>query len=312
MITTLVTINVADGDLLSWMDKDLPTPTELISVNNYSAAYWNDQDRRTAYNITYAIDGYFCTKDGKAYLHDMAARIAYTLNGSYTLSKVETSSQYIYTLDRFTHLDRVPTLERDVETNAWNGSRNEIWNALRYKAYQMKRNGILDLEALTVYGNRVSNGSEHIKYLAKNVYAWTDERYTFRPQPTMTRTEACKIATQTRMTRTKDAVFSALKHRETFFSSLSISSMSETFSISRTSFYKYEEIHRLLKEVAKAYNTGTTPYGTEMDSYLESMKREVRRVFMSVGSAFLDSIEDDRQLLREKIPIYTSNTKEIQ
>ncbi len=272
MTATAVSIMVKNGDHSDWMDFDLPIPSSFDGANS-------------SYIIKYHIDGYFGTSKSKQYLHDIAERIANTLGGTYRIQQEDTDSQYLYKLSRFEHLERAPSYTRDLETNAYNGSRNEIFQALRQKAYQMKRNGTLDLESLVIYGNYISNRSEHIKYLAKNVYSWTEEKYQPRPQPRMTRIEACKIATAERVKRTKEAVTNALKWKDTFFDSITDTSLAKAFNVSRNSFYKYQAAAELLSQAAEALRAGVTPYGTEMNSYLERVQNSAKRLFRSTKTA---------------------------
>ena len=259
---------------MDWMDSDLPTPHEVERTPVYSNPHWS-KEYPNAYKITYLIDGYFGTAKGKAYLYDICSRIAYTLNGSYELDQVEINSPYIYKLERFNHLERIPTFNQQLEINAMNGSRHEIFDALRYKAYEMKRAGTLNLDALINYGNRITNRSEHIKYLAKNVYEWTKEKYTPRPAPTMTRTEACRIATQTRVNRTKQAIRNAIRYKEIFFDEISNTQLAKTFSISRTSLWKYLQIEEMIKYASSLLQRVKTPYAIEMNGYLEEIKESL-------------------------------------
>ncbi len=278
MICTLVTVLVADGDLLSWMDKDLPTPTNLTPVKMYGGEYWNDKDSRSAYKITYAIDGYFGTGNGKIFLHDMAARIAHTLNGSYEVSKQEITSQYVYTLDRFTHLDRVPSFRRDLESNAWNGSRNEIFHAMRHKAYMMHKSNTLNLEALTLYGNQISNSSEHVKYLSPNIFKWVEANYEGK-QSTMTRQEAGRNASRVKSERIRQKIFSALKS-QTLFNFSSLNEASKYLSVSWTTFKKYLLEHEAIFKATQLLKLSLTPYVSLVLIGIEQMREEVLNVVL--------------------------------
>ena len=284
MTAQALTITVKDGHIVDWMDSDLPTPHEVERTPVYSNPHWS-KEYPNAYKITYLIEGYFGTAKGKTYLHDISSRIAYALNGTYEIQQIETNSPYIYKLERFTHLDRIPTFNQQLELNALNGSRHEIFEALRHRAYEMKRAGTLNLDALINYGNRITNRSEHIKYLAKNVYKWTESNYQPRPQPRMSRIEACRIATQTRVNRTKQAIRNVIRYKELFFDGISNTQLAKTFSVSRTSLWKYLQIEEMLQYASALLQRVQTPYGTEMNRYLEEIKesfsntrREVKTV----------------------------------
>ncbi len=71
---------------MDFMDIDLPMPLKVAENSRYSASYWN-KETDSSYRITYAIDGYFSTGAGKQYLHDVAGRIAYALNGTYEIEE---------------------------------------------------------------------------------------------------------------------------------------------------------------------------------------------------------------------------------
>ncbi len=257
------------------MDLDLPAPLTTKEVNLYGAAYWNDKNDLTPYEITYAIDGYFGTHSNKQYLHDTAAKIAYALNGKYSIEK--TFSKSSYTLSRFNHLDRVPAFNTELEANAFNGSRNEIFNALRHKAYRMHKTNTLNLEALTIYGNQISNGSEHIKYLAPNVFKWVETNYTGR-QSTMTRSEAAINASKIKAAKVKELIFSALNNPFFVISSHSVSSVCRKLSVHRTTFKKYLSQFEQIKKATALIQRAVTPYVRLVYTGIEDMNKVVKSV----------------------------------
>ena len=275
MSCTSIKITVPNGTTADWIETQLPQPHSFNYINKYSAAYWNDRETATPYTLTYNIDGYFGTTKGKAYLHDIAGRMAEEMGGTYTTT-TDNSIKSTCTLDSFSHLERVQNFNANLENNAFNGSRNNIFEALRYKAYDMKRKGTLNLEALTVYGNQISNGSKHIKYLAPNVFKWVDEKYEPRSQPTMSRVDACKIATAVRVERTKKAFQSAMKYKDIFFRDATLTQLSDLFSISRTSLWKYQKVMDGISRAYEVFSTALTPYGTEMNTVLEVLKKVVK------------------------------------
>ncbi len=270
MSQTTITILVKDGDYLEWMDRDLPTPTEAKEVNRYGAEYWNDRDTATPYQISFAIDGYFGTTNGKKYLHDTAAKIAYALNGGYTIAERSPGTEKVYKLSRFDHLERVPTFNNELEANAWNGSRNEIFNAIRQKAYRMFKTNTLNLEALTLYGDQISNGSEHVKYLAPNIFNWVESNYTGRQQSTMTRREAALNASSIKAKKTKSKIFVALGSA-VFFSQKSLSSDSKILKVSRVTFKKYLEEWDALQYGRDLLKRAFTPYAPLVYTTIEAM-----------------------------------------
>jgi len=274
MTATVITILVKDGNCVDWMDLDLPTPSDVRYVNRYSAEYW--QDGSTPYKLTYTIDGFFGTKDSKRYLHDISARIAYALDGSYEVNQTEIKTESKYKLSRFTHLDRPPSFNRQVEINAMGGSRNEIFDALRYKAYHMHRTNTLNLEALTVYGNLITNGSRHIKALAPNVFKWVTDNYTGR-QSTMTRSEAALNASSIKAKNMCDRIFSML--RTDLFTFSSLSDAARKLSISRITFKKYLLIFNSLQQALESYSNALTPYVqlvyTGVASVLKALGKQV-------------------------------------
>ena len=259
MIATILTIKVKDGDFMEWLDLDLPSPLSTKEVNQYSADYWNNKNEATPYEITYAIEGFFETSKNRKYLHDVAARIAYALKGSYEVTTTDTNCDTV-SLSRFSHIERVPSHNSQVEANAFNGSRNEIFDALRYKAYQMYRSNTLNLEALTTYGNHISNGSEHVKYLAPNVFKWVESKYEGR-QSTMSRAEAGRAASKLRSDKVKDKIFSALKYPLFFnMEKQTITQASNRLSVSRSTFTKYLKIYHQLQKVSRELRSSPTPY----------------------------------------------------
>ncbi len=275
-LSTLITIKVSGGHFMDWMDLDLPAPLETKEVNLYGAEYWNGKDDLTPYEITYAIDGFFGTASNKQFLHDVAARIAYSLNGTYSISKINTNSTY--TLSRFLHLDRVPSFNTGIEENAFNGSRNEIFDALRYKAYRMHKTNTLNLEALTVYGNQISNGSEHVKYLAPNVFKWVETNYTGR-QSTMSRSEAATNASKIKSNRVKSKIFDALK-TPLFYNLDNISSLSRSLSVSRSSFNKYLSQFEQIKKASSLIQRVLTPYVRLVYTVIEEMQEEGKKAVL--------------------------------
>ncbi len=259
MTATLIHISVTGGHYLDFMDIDLPMPLKVAENSRYSASYWN-KETDSSYRITYAIDGYFSTGAGKQYLHDVAGRIAYALNGTYEIEESTKVTGIIHRLSRFNHLERVPTYFAELESNAFNGSRNEIFDALRMKAYQMHKAGTLNLEALITYGNRISNSSEHIKYLAPNIFHWVESNYTGR-QSSMSRTEAGINASNTRSNRIRQRIFSALKNPLLpNLTESSISSASKLLSVSRQTFKKYLKQYQLIQTAQRLLQRLSTPY----------------------------------------------------
>ena len=276
-LATSIVITVPNGSTADWLDTQLPQPHSFTHIKKYGAEYWNIKDGKTPYTLTYNIDGYFGTTKGKSYLHDVAGRIADEIGGSYTIS-TNTTTNNTYTIDNFLHLERVPNFNAKLEADAFNGSKDEIFQALRHKAYEMKRKGTLNHEALTVYGNLISNNSHHVKYLANNVFNWVDDKYQPRPLPTMTRADACKIATATRVKRAKNSFHSAMKWKNIFFSDTTLTELAQLFSISRTTLWKYQKEVAGIERAYEVFTTALTPYGTEMNIVLEALKKVVKRV----------------------------------
>ena len=278
MTATQITITVKNGSTVDWIDLDLPTPTDVHHIERYSASYWNDKDDCTPYSLTYTIDGYFGTRDSKEYLHDMAARIACTLNGTYEISQTVATAT-AYKLSRFTHLDRPSSFNRQLEINAFSGSRSEIWNALRYKAYAMYRTNTLNLEALTNYGNMITNakGKEHVKYLANNIFKWVETNYEGR-QSLMTRSEAGLNASATKAMNMRNKVISALKSDLFSFSSLSNGAMK--LSISRITFKKYVKQLEAIRVASLLYKSSLTPYVQLVYTAIEDIQKEVIKVVL--------------------------------
>ena len=275
-LATLITIKVKDGHFMEWLDLDLPQPLSVNEVNQYGAAYWNDKNESSPYELTYAITGFFQTSKNKQYLHDVAARIAHTLNGSYEISGCDALNSY--ELSKFSHLERVPSFNGSVEANAFNGSRNEIFDALRYKAYRMFKTNTLNLEALTVYGNRISNGSEHIKYLAPNVFQWVEANYSGR-HSVMTRSEAGINASKIRSDKVKNKILSALKYPLFFnMNEQSISQASKRLKVSRVTFVKHLELSKKLKQLPRELRRAVTPYVRLVLSPIQDMAQEVAEV----------------------------------
>jgi hypothetical protein len=271
------------------MDLNVPTPNASI-------------EKKYGYDLEFIIDGFFQTTTNKSYLHDIASRIAYLFNGTYDIESTTKHAQIVHSLSKFKHIERIPTRNAHRELNAMNGSRDEIWEALRYKAYEMKRSGTLDLEALITYGNRITNFSKHIKYLAKNVYTWTDTHYEIR-ESIMTRTEASIKATKHRADRTRSSVKTALKHRATFYSDLSDKALAKLFNISRTSFYKYRDILQTLDLALETLNALSTPYTTEMDTYLTKVIKTSKDLFRATANeitATANEIIIDLEPIRDK------------
>ena len=293
MIATAITISVKDGFIVDWIDLDLPYPHSAEYKDQYSAEYWNAKTDTTPYELTYSIDGYFGTRKGKQYLHDIGSRIAYALNGTYAITETAIEGK-AYNLNRFTHLERVPTFNQNLEANAMGGSRNDIFNALRHKAYQMHRSNTLDLEALTVYGNHITNGSEHIKYLAKNVFQWVDEKYTGR-QSTMNRSEAGRNAHTTKADRMETKIFNALRSK--LFTVRNFSATAKSLSISRITFKKYLTKYREIQRVTELLST---PYARLVYTPIEKMAKFIKNI------TIWEYLEEDISLLSHKVDGYLS------
>lgn len=276
--TTLITVKVKDGDFMEWLDLDLPSPLSTKEVDEYSAEYWNKKNKATPYEITFAVNGFFSTSKNKQYLHDISERIAYALNGRYQISEIDGKVDQSHELSRFTHIERVPSFNASIEANAFNGSRNEIFDALRYQAYRMFRTNSLNLEALTIYGNRISNNSEHVKYLAPNVFKWVETNYEGR-QSLMTRSEAGRLAAKTKAQRVRDKVFLVLNATAFFsLSSDTISSLSRAVNVSRTSFRKYLNEWQLLKRAEQLATSLSTPYVRLVWPPYQAIARAVAKV----------------------------------
>ena len=269
MRATKVTIKVKNGHLVDFMDCNLLTPTSSKEIQWYSQKHFCD--KLNSYELVYLFEEHSTTTRSKKYLHDISSRIAYEIKGSYTTKKIEVAKDlFLYRLSDFNYLDRVPTYNAQLENNV--STRRELFNALRHKAYEMARNGVLDLEALNTYGNVISNFSEHTKYLAKNVYSWTESKYEPRPKAIMTRQEASIIATKFREDRTKRAIYNTL-HNIDLFISTTKTFLSKASKVSRTSFYKYSKKWEQLKRANEMLNTAKAPYGTVMNTILKDIEK---------------------------------------
>jgi len=258
MTATIITVKVVDGHIVDWMDTQLLSPTAHRSVKSYSADYWNNKSGRCSYELEYSIDGYFSTAKGKRYLHDIAARIAYQVKGTYTVEEAACTVGK-YELSDFSHLDRVPSFNARLEANALNGSRDEIFDALRHKAYQMFKSNTLNLEALTVYGNRISNSSQHIKYLAPNVFKWVEKNYTGR-QSTMSRSEAAINASKIKSRRVEERIFCMLESPFFQHEALSLRTISKKLSLHRDTVKKYLNKWNFKQRAYKVLRESQTPY----------------------------------------------------
>ena len=294
---TIITVKVDNGHTIDWMDIDLPIPMDSYEVKPYGAEYWNDKEERTPYEIQYAISGNFGTGEGRKYLHDTASKIAYALNGKYEISQIPFGPVKTYRLEIFNHLEKVPTFYRELESNAWNGSRNEIFNAMRIKAYQMFKTGTLNLEALREYGNNISNNSEHVKYLAPNIYQWTEENYTGR-QSIMSRPEAGLNASKTKSDRVRSRIFNALKSNILNVSSLPIATASNILGVSRHTFRKYLFLYRETLRALELYARVSTPYVRLVCPPIEEIRKTLSNIVdwiskgiseVVLGTGFVDT-----------------------
>jgi len=212
LATDSINLFVAGSDYDTFIDEDLPTPSYLVPTD-------------AGYHIGWFLDGYTHTLKGITYKNDTLKKLSLVLEGSIEAVPPRNISNSYYLGAKY-HLGEINENLRNLRKSAkgfkiLQSGDDAAFNVIRAEAYQMKKEGTLNYDALLDFGlsnipslNISKKSFGDIQSKCKNIFNWTEKFYNAgskRRVTIMSRYEASVNATQHRIDYTQTKVFNYLK-----------------------------------------------------------------------------------------------------